>query len=128
MALTITWEFWFEDLAYSFFVVDHETEDLVERLEYVLTSFVFVLIALIVPLFIIVNGVSKLEQTQAELQEALGNIKTLRGLIPICANCKMIRSKNGCWQLMEVYIGDHSEAKLSHSICPDCATKLYPDL
>jgi len=128
LVLTITWEFWLEDLAYSLFLVDHETEDLVERLEYVLTSFVFVLIALIVPLWIIVNGVSKLEQTQAELQAALGNIKTLRGMVPICANCKMIRSRDGCWQQLEAYIRDHSEAKLSHSICPDCATKLYPDL
>jgi hypothetical protein len=128
LSLTIAWEFWFEDLAYSFLLVDHETEDLVERLEYVVTSFVFVLIALIVPLWIIIKGVSKLEQTQAELQEALGNIKTLRGLVPICANCKMIRSNDGCWQQLEVYITNHSEAKLSHSICPDCVTKLYPDL
>jgi hypothetical protein len=128
LALTIAWEFWLEDLTYRLFIVDHETEDLVERLEYVVTSFVFVLIALIVPLWIIVNGVSKLEQSQAELQEALDNIKTLRGLVPICANCKMIRRKNGSWQQLEVYIRDHSEAKLSHSICPDCATRLYPDL
>ena len=128
LALTITWEFWLEDHTYSFFLVDHEKEDLVERLEYVLTSFVFVSIALIVPLWVIVNGVSKLEQTRAKLQEALGNIKTLRGLVPICANCKMIRSNDGCWQQLEVYIRDHSEAQLSHSICPDCAAKLYPDL
>jgi hypothetical protein len=128
LALTIIWEFWIEDLTYSLFLVDHETEDLVERLEYVLTSFVFVLIALIVPLWIIVNGVSKLEKTRAELQAALGSIKTLRGLVPICANCKMIRSTDGCWQQLEVYISDHSEVELSHSICPDCATKLYPDL
>ena len=128
LSLTITWEFWLEDLTYSFFLVDHETEDLVERLEYVLTSFVFVLIALIVPLWIIAKDVSKLEETQAELREVLGNIKTLQGLVPICANCKMIRSDNGCWQQLEDYLRDHSEAKLSHSICPDCATKLYPDL
>ena len=128
LALTITWEFWLEDLTYAFFIVDHEPEDLVERLEYVVTSFVFVLIALTVPLWIIVKGVSKLERTQADLQEALRNIKTLRGLVPICANCKMIRGDDGGWQQLEVYISDHSEAKLSHSICPDCATKLYPDL
>ena len=126
--MTIAWEFWLEDLTYALFLVDHDTEDLVERLEYVVTSFVFVLIALIVPLWVIVKGVSKLERTQVELQEALRNIKTLRGLVPICANCKMIRSNDGCWQQLEAYISDHSEATLSHGICPECATKLYPGL
>ena len=128
LALTIAWEFWFEDLTYALFLVDHETEDLAERLEYVVTSFVFVLIALTVPLRIIVKGVSKLEQTRADLQAALGSIKTLQGLVPICANCKMIRSSDGDWQQLEVYISDHSEATLSHSICPDCTIKLYPDI
>ena len=128
LSLTIAWEFWLEDLTYALFLVDHDTEDLVERLEYVVTSFVFVLIALIVPLWVIVKGVSKLERTQVELQEALRNIKTLRGLVPICANCKMIRSNDGCWQQFEAYISDHSEATLSHGICPECATKLYPGL
>ena len=128
LLLTIAWEFWLEDLTYALFLVDHDTEDLVERLEYVVTSFVFVLIALIVPLWVIVKGVSKLERTQVELQEALRNIKTLRGLVPICANCKMIRSDDGCWQQLEAYISDHSEATLSHGICPECATKLYPGL
>jgi hypothetical protein len=46
----------------------------------------------------------------------------------MCANCKSIRDDEGYWQQVEVYIRDHSEAKLSHSICPDCAIKLYPDL
>jgi hypothetical protein len=126
--LTIAWEFWLEDLTYSFLLVDHETEDLVERLEYIITSSVFVCIALIVPLWIIIRDVSRIEKTTARLQEALDNIKTLEGLLPMCANCKNIRDVDGYWQQVEVYISDHSEAKLSHSICPDCATKLYPDL
>jgi hypothetical protein len=126
--LTIAWEFWLEDLTYSFLLVDHETEDLVERLEYIITSSVFVCIALIVPLWIIIRDVSRIEKTTARLQEALDNIKTLEGLLPMCANCKNIRDDDGYWQQVEVYISDHSEAKLSHSICPDCATKLYPDL
>ncbi len=128
LSLTITWEFWLEDLTYSFFLVDHETEDLVERLEYIITSSVFVGIALIVPLWIIIRDVSRMEKTTARLQEALDNIKTLEGFLPICANCKIIRDVDGYWHHVEVYIRDHSEAKLSHSICPDCATKLYPDL
>ena len=62
LTLTIAWESWFEDLTYTLFLADHETETLVERLEYIVTSFAFVLIALIVPLRIIVKGVSKLER------------------------------------------------------------------
>jgi hypothetical protein len=127
LLLTVGWEFWLEDLAYPIFAFDHEPEALVERLEYVVTSFVFVLIALIVPFWLIVKGVAKLERSQAELQYALDNIKTLRGMVPICANCKMIRLDDGCWQQLEAYISKHSEATLTHSICPDCATKLYPD-
>jgi len=128
LLLTIVWEFWLEDHAYPIFSVDHEPEALIERLEYVVTSFVFVLIALVVPFLLIVRGVAKLERSRAELQTALDNIKTLRGLVPICANCKMIRCDDGRWQQLEAYISDHSEATLSHSICPDCATELYPDL
>jgi PAS domain S-box-containing protein len=62
-----------------------------------------------------------------ELQEALTKIKTLRGLIPICASCKKIRNDQGYWEQIEVYVRDHSEAEFSHGICPDCARKLYPD-
>jgi hypothetical protein len=128
LSLTIAWEFWLEDFTYVFFFVDHETEDLVERLEYIITSSVFVCIALIVPLWVIIKDISRLENTTARLQKALDNIRTLEGLLPMCANCKSIRDDEGYWQQVEVYIRDHSEAKLSHSICPDCAIKLYPDL
>lgn len=61
-----------------------------------------------------------------ELQEALANIKILRGLIPICANCKNVRDDEGFWQQVEIYISCHSEAEFSHSICPECMGKLYP--
>ncbi len=68
------------------------------------------------------------ERLITELQEALSNIKTLRGLIPICASCKKIRDDRGYWNQLEAYIGKHSDAKFSHGICPDCAKKLYPEL
>jgi PAS domain S-box-containing protein len=68
------------------------------------------------------------EQLVSELQEALANIKTLGGLIPICASCKKIRDDQGFWNQLEKYIIDHSEARFSHGICPDCAKKLYPEL
>ncbi len=63
----------------------------------------------------------------AELQEALAEIKTLRGLIPICSACKRIRTDQGDWTQIELYIQAHSEAEFSHGLCPDCAKKLYPD-
>ena len=128
LILTVVWEFWFEDFTYGFINIDHESEALSERIEYIITSSVFVLIALIVPLWIVIRDVSKLERTTAELQKALDNIKTLEGLLPICASCKNIRNDNGYWQKVEVYIREHSKAKFSHSICPECAHRLYPDL
>ncbi|MBZ0220503.1 MAG: PAS domain-containing protein [Candidatus Methylomirabilis sp.] len=60
-----------------------------------------------------------------ELQEALGKIKTLSGLLPICASCKRIRDEKGNWSSMEKYIEKHSEAEFTHSICPECEEKLY---
>jgi len=60
-----------------------------------------------------------------ELQKALSEIKTLSGLLPICASCKKIRDDKGYWNQIEVYIRDHSEATFSHGICPPCAEKLY---
>lgn len=65
------------------------------------------------------------EKLIAELQEALANIKTLRGLIPICANCKKIRDDQGFWTRIEVYLRRHSSADFSHSLCPECAHELY---
>lgn len=69
----------------------------------------------------------ELEKANQELQALLDNIKTLRGLLPICASCKKIRDDKGYWNQIERYIRDHSEADFSHSICPDCAERLYPD-
>ncbi len=60
-----------------------------------------------------------------ELQEALGKIKTLKGFIPICSYCKNIRDDSGYWNQLEAYIHEHSDAELSHGICPTCAEKYY---
>lgn len=62
------------------------------------------------------------------LQETLSQVKTLKGLLPICANCKKIRDDTGYWQDVAVYIRDHSEAEFSHGICPDCIKSLYPEI
>jgi PAS domain S-box-containing protein len=68
------------------------------------------------------------EKMIAELQDALANIKTLKGLLPICASCKKIRDDKGYWNQIEAYIRDHTDADFSHGICPECREKLYPDL
>ena len=63
-----------------------------------------------------------------ELQKALDEVKTLKGIIPICASCKKIRDDNGFWQQVEDYVSYHSDAVFSHGICQECEIKLYPDL
>ena len=62
------------------------------------------------------------------LQEALAKVKTLSGLLPICASCKRIRNDQGYWEQIEAYIRDHSEAEFSHSVCPECSERLYPEV
>ena len=62
-----------------------------------------------------------------ELQTALERVKTLSGMLPICASCKKIRDDRGYWNKIEAYIEKHSEAEFSHGICPECARKLYPE-
>lgn len=64
----------------------------------------------------------------AELREALEQVKTLRGIIPICASCKQIRDDKGYWQQVEEYVSSHSEAQFTHGICPECIEKLYPSV
>jgi len=63
-----------------------------------------------------------------ELQQALKEIKTLRGILPLCSFCKKIRDDKGYWEEVDVYIHKHSQADISHGICPECAKEHYPDL
>lgn len=73
------------------------------------------------------NLQKELQDKNTQLQEALDNIKTLKGFIPICANCKKIRDDAGFWNQIEIYVSNHTEAEFSHGICPDCAQELYPE-
>ncbi len=61
-----------------------------------------------------------------DLEKALNEVKTLEGILPICSHCKKIRDESGRWHLMEEYIPEHSEAMVSHGLCPECADALYP--
>lgn len=69
----------------------------------------------------------RLRKMVKELHAALEEVKTLGGMIPICASCKKIRDDKGYWNQIELYIRDHSEAEFTHGICPECAKKLYPE-
>lgn len=62
-----------------------------------------------------------------ELQEALADIKTLRGLLPICMSCRKIRDDSGYWTNLEQYVEEHTQAQFSHGLCEDCLKRLYPD-
>lgn len=67
----------------------------------------------------------KLKVKNNELDIALAEIKTLRGFVPICSNCKKIRDDEGFWNNVEAYISEHTEAKFTHGICPECMETLY---
>ncbi len=67
------------------------------------------------------------ERLYLDLKKSLDQVKTLSGLIPICSHCKKIRDDKGYWEQIEAYIMTRSEAKFSHSLCPQCAKELYPE-
>jgi two-component system, response regulator PdtaR len=70
----------------------------------------------------------KLRDLNLQLQESLAHIKTLHGLLPICAWCNKIRDDNGQWEKLETYIKSHSEADFTHGICPECLAKKKSEL
>jgi PAS domain S-box-containing protein len=83
----------------------------------------------------IIRDISKRRRAEAEreklileLQEAAANIKTLSGLLPICAYCKKIRDDQGYWNQVEFYIRRHAEVQFTHGVCPDCARRIVPDV
>lgn len=69
---------------------------------------------------------SERERLITELQRALGRVKSLSGLLPICAYCRKIRDQQGAWHNLEAYIRRHTEADFSHGICPECREILHP--
>lgn len=73
------------------------------------------------------GDLQELRRVNQELRDALARVRTLEGIIPICASCKKIRNDKNVWQQIEAYISQHSSAQFSHGICPDCVKILYPD-
>jgi len=83
----------------------------------------------------VVHDITRRKQNEAErekliasLQQAIHEIRTLRGILPICSHCKKIRDDKGSWSRIEHYVREHSEATFSHGICPDCLQQLYPNI
>ncbi len=71
-----------------------------------------------------VAEVTKLKQVEAELREAIAQVRTLRGLIPLCAWCRKLRNDRGAWQSLEQYLAEHTDASITHGICSECSVKL----
>jgi PAS domain S-box-containing protein len=69
-----------------------------------------------------------LQKRFAELQEALAQIKTLQGILPICSYCHRIRNDKEVWEQLEAYIGQHTDAQFSHGLCPECLQRHYPGI
>jgi hypothetical protein len=68
------------------------------------------------------------EKLIEELRQALSRVRSLTGLLPICSSCKKIRDSGGKWNMLESYIETHSLAHFTHSFCPECAQRLYPEI
>ena len=68
-----------------------------------------------------------MEKETRRLQEALDNVRALRGLLPICVACRKIRDDDGYWDQLENYVLKHTDTEFSHGLCPDCLQRLYPE-
>ena len=71
--------------------------------------------------------ITKRKRVEGALEKAFGEICSLQGIVPICTKCKQVRDDDDFWSQVEVYVKSHTEAELSHGICPECAMELYPD-
>ena len=119
----------FAELAFTFYVSVYGLSNLVGHYFKIL-SFYLIYLAIIdtglkEPFSILFR---KLKKREIDLQEALAEIKTLQGIVPICSSCKKIRDDEGYWQQIEVYLKTHSDLDFTHGICLECAEKLYPDI
>jgi PAS domain S-box-containing protein len=68
------------------------------------------------------------EQAMSALEKTMSELKQLQGIIPVCSSCHKVRNDQGGWEMMELYIRNHTDADFSHGICPDCIQDLYPEL
>jgi hypothetical protein len=83
---------------------------------------------LVVQSYLLCLGIHFRGERPASARASLAQIKTLRGIVPICASCKNIRDDRGFWNRVEAYVSAHSEAQFSHGLCPECAPKFFPGI
>ena len=111
--LSLLWEFGLEDNLFAGSFEYHTNESSRGKVECIISSLLITYVAMLVPGTLLIRAAKE--------------NPTLKGILPTCANCKNIRTKNGSWVQIETYIRDRSDAEFSHSICPECMKKLYPD-
>jgi len=96
---------------------------------YILLASLLVIVTILGTSFgLLLKADRKRKKLVIELEEALTKVRTLSGLLPICSSCRKIRDDSGYWQMLEGYLKEHSGVEFTHSICPDCARKLYPGI
>jgi PAS domain S-box-containing protein len=78
-------------------------------------------------LVVVARDITSRKRTEAALQQAVAQLKTLHGLLPICMHCKRIRDDRGHWSPVEVYVRERTDAEFSHALCPRCLAEKYPD-
>ena len=114
----------FESLNRFIIIGDTPYQALIEKI----FGYLFGFISIAIGIWLWIPGILELQnKRKKELEEATHKIKVLSGFLPICASCKNIRDDKGYWSQIESYIENHSEAEFSHSICPECSKKLYPE-
>ena len=116
-------------------IINYDINDYKEKTELTYQKLVTTIIASLrsyCDIMAILEKDAKLEEYSKNLEKlvekAMAELKTLRGFVPICASCKKIRDDTGFWQQVESYVAKHTEAEFTHSICPDCIDKIYPEL
>ena len=96
---------------------------------YHLSSVMFIFSGLVLVIYVFAHNIKEneeaLEDSIRKLEKAVSEIKTLKGLIPICSNCKKIRDDKGFWNHFEAHIQEYSDATFSHGTCPECLEELY---
>jgi Four helix bundle sensory module for signal transduction len=113
----------------SFLEIAEDSQSSLEKITVILTLagvFLSIIIAFITT-YLVLKTEKVLLGKNKKLEKALDEIKTLRGIIPICSHCKHIRDDEGMWKRLEEYIHAHSEDSFSHGICPACMKKEYPE-
>ena len=127
LGLAVLWEFVVEETPLFAVLTGFPAESLATKLEYIVTVGVFCALSLLYPYYrarkeahIRLQNTLEREQLIAQLQDSLAEIKTLRGILPICAYCQKIRNDQDVWMSLEAYLHTHADARLSHGICPEC--------